>query len=162
MRKAAKQKDNILQSDLKALQESNQLVRDDSFDEQHCDDWKVRLARRYYNKLYKDFAIIDLSRYLSGKYGLRWRTEEEVLSGKGQSICSNKDCSDAGHLNTFELPFKYLEGEIIKRELIRVSLCSPCSDKLSHSRGNEMVGKNERKKRTRVDTETASENKNKK
>lgn len=40
--------------------------------------WESRLARRYYDKLFKEFAIVDLSRASEGKVGMRWRTEEEV------------------------------------------------------------------------------------
>lgn len=125
-------RDNMLPSDLQALKESHQLVRDDQYDEAHCDDWKVRMARRYYNKLYKEYAIIDLSRYKEGKYGLRWRTEAEVVSRKGQGICGSKHCDVESHLLTFELPFKYMEGGIVKRELIKVCLCEECAEKLRY------------------------------
>ena len=131
-----KVKDNLLSSDLSALKEAHRLVRDDAFDEQHCDDWKVRMARRYYNKLYKEYAIIDLSRYKDGKYGLRWRTEAEVVSKKGQSVCGSKDCDLSDSLCTFELPFKYTEDSVVKRELVKICLCTTCSCKLQYSRTN--------------------------
>lgn len=127
-----KTKDNIVLSDLEALKESHQLVRDDNFDEEHCADWKVRMARRYYNKLFKEYAIIDLSKYKEGKYGLRWRTEAEVMNRKGQAICASKECDVNDLLSIYELPFKYAENGEVKRELIKLCLCSSCSLKLNY------------------------------
>ena len=112
-------------------------MRDDAYDEKHCDDWRVRMARRYYNQLYKEFAIIDLSRYKEGKFGLRWRTESEVISSKGQRSCGSKLCENSNDLNVFEMPFKYSENGTVKRELIKVCLCPPCSEKLSYGKGDE-------------------------
>ena len=37
------------------------FVRTDEDDSQ--DSWEVRMARRYYTKLFKEYAIADLSRY---------------------------------------------------------------------------------------------------
>jgi hypothetical protein len=94
------------------------------------------MARRYYNQLYKEFAIIDLSRYKEGKYGLRWRTEKEVVSTKGQKICGSKHCEVAADLNVYELPFKYVEEGEVKRELIKVCLCPACSAKLNYGKSH--------------------------
>jgi len=40
---------------------------------------------------------------------MRWRTKEEVLNGKGDSICGNKLCSDYRELQSWEVNFKYIE-----------------------------------------------------
>ena len=40
---------------------------------------QVRMALKYYQRLCKEYAICDLSRYREGAVGLRWRTEREVL-----------------------------------------------------------------------------------
>eukprot|EP00601_Ochromonadales_sp_CCMP2298_P012850 CAMPEP_0173252528 /NCGR_PEP_ID=MMETSP1142-20121109/20784_1 /TAXON_ID=483371 /ORGANISM="non described non described, Strain CCMP2298" /LENGTH=101 /DNA_ID=CAMNT_0014185595 /DNA_START=71 /DNA_END=373 /DNA_ORIENTATION=+ len=90
MRKAGS---SLLPTDVEALKERHMFVRDDDYDEAHGDDWKVRLARRYYDKLYKEFAIADLSRYKEGQVGFRWRTEEEVVARKGQAVCGSSVCS---------------------------------------------------------------------
>lgn len=50
------------------------------------------MARKFYNKLYKEFALADLTRYKEGKLGLRWRSEAEVDSGKGQHSCGSLHC----------------------------------------------------------------------
>lgn len=125
-----KHTDNILPTDFEALKQAHQFVRDDETDEQHCDDWKVRMARRYYNKLYKEYAVIDLSRYTEGRYGLRWRTEKEVIKKKGQSVCASKQCEVENNLGTYEVLFKYSEDSKTKRELVKVCLCEGCAEKL--------------------------------
>jgi protein FRA10AC1 len=119
------------------------------------------MARRYYNQLYKEFAIIDLSRYKEGKYGLRWRTEREVLNTKGQKVCGSKHCEIAEELNVYELPFKYVEDGEVKRELIKVCLCSACSAKLNYGKTETPIGGERQKvdaskqkgKRTAADVE---------
>src|SRR5699024_6014974 len=52
--------------------------------------WGQRVAKKYYEKLFKEYCIIDLTRYKENKFGMRWRTEAEVLSGKGQFSCGNR------------------------------------------------------------------------
>ena len=54
--------------------------------------WEKRLAKKYYDKLFKEYAIADLSRYREGAIGLRWRTAKEVVAGKGQFVCGVKRC----------------------------------------------------------------------
>ena len=60
-----------------------------------CHRWARRIAKRYYDKLFKEYALADLSRYKEGKIGFRWRTEAEVIRGKGQFICGNKRCNES-------------------------------------------------------------------
>ena len=36
---------------------------------------QVRMAVKYYNKLFKEYCIADMSRYKTGQIGLRWRTQ---------------------------------------------------------------------------------------
>ncbi|XP_073858326.1 protein FRA10AC1 isoform X4 [Macaca fascicularis] len=51
--------------------------------------WEKRLAKKYYDKLFKEYCIADLSKYKENKFGFRWRVEKEVISGKG--LC--QECS---------------------------------------------------------------------
>ena len=127
-----KASDQITSSDIEAIKETHEFIRDDDYDRLHSDDWKVRMARRYYDKLYKEYAIIDLSRYREKTYGLRWRTEEEVVRTKGQLICGSTDCEVSGDLHSFELPFRYAENGQTKRALVKVRLCSKCSHKVKY------------------------------
>lgn len=46
--------------------------------------WEQRIAKRYYDKLFKEYAICELKRYKEGKIAMRWRTENEVIVGKGK------------------------------------------------------------------------------
>lgn len=55
-------------------------------------NWQERMARRYESHLYREFVLADLTRYKTGQIGLRWRTKDEVCSGKGFDTCGNKHC----------------------------------------------------------------------
>lgn len=57
-----------------------------------------------------------------GKLGLRWRTEAEVLSGKGQFTCGARGCHEGRGLATFEVPFGYTEAGERKEALVKVGL----------------------------------------
>ena len=90
-----------------ALRDFHRFVRDDQFDEMNSGNWRVRMARSYYNKLFKEYAICDLSRYREADIiGLRWRTEKELICGKGQFSCGEKRCSMVDELHSYEVPFQ--------------------------------------------------------
>ncbi|MFW8505969.1 FRA10AC1 family protein, partial [Klebsiella pneumoniae] len=72
--------------------------------------WGKRLVKRYYDKLFKEYCIADMSHYKKGKIGLRWRTEKEVISGKGQFICGNRKCDENNGLGSYEVNFSYVEA----------------------------------------------------
>lgn len=84
---------------------------------------EVRLARRYYEKLYREYAIADMSRYREGLLGLRWRIEKEVISGKGQFTCGAKGCDEEEALSSYEVPFTYKEAGESKTVLIKLRTC---------------------------------------
>jgi protein FRA10AC1 len=129
---------DITVSDLETLKRKHEFVRDDERDEEKMSsDWEVRMARKYYDMLYKEFAIADLSRYKEGKIGLRWRTEHEVVLGKGQFVCGNKACATSLELCSYELPFSYVEHGIKKSELVKVKTCPECSKKLFYKKLKE-------------------------
>jgi protein FRA10AC1 len=123
----------ITGEDFRSLAEYHEFVRDDEVDEANKEDWKTRISRRYYDKLYKEYAIIDLSRYESGEIGMRWRTEAEVVNGKGHLICGARKCDSRGNLKSFEVPFKYEERGSSKLELVKIRLCPICAEKLAVS-----------------------------
>ena len=51
------------------------------------------MVHHYHSHLYKEYVLADLSRVLSdGGVGLRWRTENEVKSGRGFTSCGNLAC----------------------------------------------------------------------
>jgi hypothetical protein len=83
------------------------------------------------------------------QFALRWRTEDEVLSGAGETTCGNTRCShhvstrfqnEGGSrvsLTTLELPFAYLEHGESKSALVKVVLCGRCVKKLMWKRTKE-------------------------
>ncbi|XP_069011674.1 protein FRA10AC1 isoform X2 [Embiotoca jacksoni] len=74
-------------TDLDVLRENHRFLWKDEDEEDMT--WEKELAKKYYDKLFKEYCIADLSRYKENKFGFRWRTENEVVSGKG--ICP--ECS---------------------------------------------------------------------
>ena len=73
-----KQKEELVahfKSDEQMLKEQYQFIRSD-------DDGQDELSRKYYDKLFKEFALVDLSQYKKRKIGMRWRVEKEVFQGR--------------------------------------------------------------------------------
>lgn len=54
--------------------------------------WEDQLAFKYYESLFREFALVNLKKYKSGKVALRWRTEDEVLQGTGERSCASLRC----------------------------------------------------------------------
>lgn len=83
--------------------------------------WEKELAKKYYDKLFKEYCIADLSRYKENKFGFRWRVENEVVSGKGQFICGNKRCEKQEGLKSWEVNFAYVELGEKRNALVKLS-----------------------------------------
>ena len=96
------------------------------------DSWEKKLAKTYYDRLFKEYAIADLSRYKENKIALRWRIEKEVIEGKGQFACGNKHCQDRQDLESWEVNFAYVEQGEKKNALVKLRLCPECSLKLNY------------------------------
>ncbi|KAK3120599.1 hypothetical protein QOZ80_9AG0690740 [Eleusine coracana subsp. coracana] len=99
--------------------------------------WEKRLVKRYYDKLFKEYCIADMSQYKKGKVGLRWRTEKEVISGKGQFICGNRHCDEKHGLGSYEVNFSYVEEGEQKQALVKLVACKRCAEKLAYKRQKE-------------------------
>ena len=56
------------------------------------------MAKKYYDQLYKDLVLVDISKVAEKQVGVRWRTEQEVLLGKGDLICGNLSCNSKTNL----------------------------------------------------------------
>ncbi len=65
---------------------------------------------------------------------MRWRTEAEVLSGKGSTLCGAKSCTMGASLRSFELPFNYREDGVAKSELVSAILCPFCAECLHNAK----------------------------
>ncbi|CAO1429799.1 unnamed protein product [Diamesa tonsa] len=108
-------------------------------DEEVPETWEKRLAKKYYDKLFKEYCICDMSRYKDNKIAMRWRIEKEVVVGKGQFICGEKDCKTKEELRSWEINFAYNEEGEKKNALVKLRLCPTCSDKLNfHSKKREI------------------------
>lgn len=94
--------------------------------------WEERVAKLYYDRLFKEYAIADLSRYESGQVGLRWRTEREVVDGKGQFVCGSRTCGETVGLKSYEVNFRYVERSERRSTLVKLRACESCARKLNH------------------------------
>ncbi|KAF7994299.1 hypothetical protein HCN44_003389 [Aphidius gifuensis] len=104
--------------------------------------WEARLAKKYYDKLFKEYCICDLTHYKYNKVALRWRIEKEVVIGKGQFECANKKCPMKNDLKSWEVNFGYDENGEKKNALVKIRLCPECSSKLNyHSKKREVKRK---------------------
>ncbi|EJD06896.1 uncharacterized protein FOMMEDRAFT_152223 [Fomitiporia mediterranea MF3/22] len=154
------------------LKASHKFLREDDADntngkenENRKNSWEDRLAQKYYASLYREFAVCDLKHYKSGNFALRWRTEDEVVSGAGEETCGNTRCplhaplsslpSSPLGLKTVELPFAYAEHGEQKQALVKVVLCETCLRKLMWKREKE---KEKGKRRMLEDGRTGSGN----
>lgn len=88
----------ITDSDYEELKKSYKFIIDDDAEEEETSksdptsSWKDRMVQTYHRHLYKTHVIADLTQYKTSRIGLRWRTEEEVIIGKGVDTCGNKHC----------------------------------------------------------------------
>lgn len=135
-------KTTTFKTDKDLLREHHQFVRNDEDDKQQgTKKFEQVYAKKYYDKLYKEFAIADLSRYKERKMGLRWRSEKEVVAGKGQKLCAEVKCNATQELQAMEVDFAYREHGENKNTLVKVVLCPSCTEKMNK------VQKKKRKRR---------------
>lgn len=127
-----------IRTDEDLLREHHEFVREDGGQAPPRASWEVRLACKYYQKLVKEFAICDLSKYKESKVGLRWRTEQEVVTGKGQFECGNRACHERAGLASFEVPFAYREKGLSKEALVKVRVCPSCAIKLNWKKEKQL------------------------
>ncbi|XP_078269015.1 protein FRA10AC1 [Rhinoraja longicauda] len=95
-------------------------------------NWEKTLAKKYYDKLFKEYCIADLSQYKHNKIGFRWRVDKEVISGKGQFCCGNKYCEVKDGLKSWEVNFGYMEHGEKRSALVKLRVCNECSRKLNY------------------------------
>lgn len=82
--------------------------------------WEENLARKYYDKLFREYCICDLSRFKENRIANRFRIEKEIVSGKGQFICGEKSCQEIVGLRTWEVNFAYVEKGERKNALVKI------------------------------------------
>ncbi|KXS18163.1 hypothetical protein M427DRAFT_132925 [Gonapodya prolifera JEL478] len=91
-----KSRERVQRSEVDVLREQHRFLRSEEDDFLLPTSWESRLAKRYYDRLFREFALCDLRYYKQGKIALRWRTREEVEEGKGQFECGNLTCKHNG------------------------------------------------------------------
>ncbi|KAK8803696.1 hypothetical protein WA158_001390 [Blastocystis sp. Blastoise] len=124
-------------SDYDVLVDNHQFIRDDLKDKKNQSNWEVKMARDYYDRLNKEYALANMKKYEENKIGLRWRLEKEVIDGKGQFICGNIDCNQIDDLHSYEVLFTYVENKEVKHTLIKLRLCPYCALKLYYKKITE-------------------------
>merc|ERR1712080_690544 len=97
-------------------------------------------------------------RYKENQFGMRWRVEAEVVTGKGQFVCANKKCDTRKKLRTWEVNFGYVEHNVKKNALIKCRLCFECSYKLNyHHKKKEVTKKKSKKRKRKRDSSSSSD-----
>eukprot|EP00252_Welwitschia_mirabilis_P025923 TRINITY_DN8279_c0_g1_i2.p1 TRINITY_DN8279_c0_g1~~TRINITY_DN8279_c0_g1_i2.p1 ORF type:complete len:289 (-),score=55.86 TRINITY_DN8279_c0_g1_i2:271-1014(-) len=129
------QEERPIKTDQDTLREAYRFIRSEEDDQGMS--WEQRLAKRYYDKLFKEYCIADMSRYKEGKIGFRWRVEKEVVQGKGQFICGNKKCEEREGLCSYEVNFSYMEAGACKQALVKLRVCERCALKLNYRKEKE-------------------------
>lgn len=112
------------------------------------------MAKKYYDKLFKEYCIADLTYYKQNKVALRWRIEKEVIIGKGQFECGNKKCKNKEQLKSWEVNFGYIEHGQKKNALVKLRLCPECSIKLNYRSQKREAKKHKILKRLGTNIET--------
>lgn len=141
-------------TDHDVLKSSHRFIWDD--DEPKT--WEEKLAKKYFDKLFKEYAIADLTYYRDNKIALRWRIDKEVIAGKGQFTCGNKFCNDGEGLKSWEVNFGYVEHGEKKNTLVKLRLCPACSEKLNYRTKRREI-KRLKKERRRSKSSSSSRDK---
>ncbi|KAG0211590.1 hypothetical protein BGX33_004192 [Mortierella sp. NVP41] len=117
-------------TELDVLHENHRFLRSESDDQDMT--WEKRIAKKYYDKLVKEYALVELKYYKEGRVAMRWRNQQEVMRGKGQFTCGNLRCDEAKGLQSWEVNFGYVEQGEKKNALVKIRLCEKCSYKLNY------------------------------
>ncbi|KAJ3416930.1 hypothetical protein HDV05_007988 [Chytridiales sp. JEL 0842] len=160
-------------SEVEILKEHHTFLRDEDEDQDEQESWEKRLAKKYYDKLFKEYCLADLSRYQEGKIAMRWRTQKEVLDGMGQFSCGNLRCPSGFNvppkrgamfpsgstskpqreeekgrgLKSWEVPFAYKEHGTLKNALVKLRLCEGCGGMLNYKKDKERRKRKEKEER---------------
>ena len=123
-------------TDLDVLRENYRfLPTPDDYDDSTSEK---RMAKKYFDKLYKEYCVGYLNGYREGKVGMRWRTKQEVLRGKGQFICGHSPCDKTDKLRSYEVKFSYREAGERKLALVKLRVCPECAYKLNYKRSRRI------------------------
>ncbi|XP_022960520.1 protein FRA10AC1 isoform X2 [Cucurbita moschata] len=107
-----------IKTDQDTLREGYRFIRSEEDDMDTS--WEQKLVKRYYDKLFKEYCIADMTQYKSGKF-----------------ICGNKHCDEKDGLASYEVNFSYFEAGENKQALVKLVTCERCSKKLHYKRNKE-------------------------
>lgn len=148
-------------TDQQMLAEQHQFIRDRDVEDNDDteDSHGIKLAKQYESKLYREFCVANLSKYKQGLIGLRWRTENEVITGRGQDSCGSLTCKNKNkrasrneiELHTLEVNFAYVELGEHKNALVKIRLCKKCTKKMS--KANKIKSKKRKRESSSSDSE---------
>uniref|UniRef100_A0A3B4AU39 Uncharacterized protein n=1 Tax=Periophthalmus magnuspinnatus TaxID=409849 RepID=A0A3B4AU39_9GOBI len=79
--------------------------------------WEKDLAKKYYDKLFKEYCIADLSRYKENKVSMLSLNLIEVVS---QFQCGHKRCDNNDGLKSWEVNFAYVEQGEKRNALVKL------------------------------------------
>ncbi|KAJ1276579.1 hypothetical protein BS78_05G225200 [Paspalum vaginatum] len=109
--------------------------------------WEKRLVKRYYDKLFKEYCIADMTQYKRGKFGqlfyfmiqinVNSSAMTRICSFAGQFICGNRHCDEKHGLGSYEVNFSYVEAGEQKQALVKLVACKRCAEKLAYKRQKE-------------------------
>ncbi|KAK7919589.1 hypothetical protein WMY93_010873 [Mugilogobius chulae] len=135
-RSAAKDK-----TDYDVIRENHRFLWKEEDEEEMT--WEKDLAKKYYDKLFKEYCIADLSRYKENKM----LNENQHVMGKCQFQCGHKRCDKQDGLKSWEVNFAYVEQGEKRNALVKLRLCPECSFKLNyHHKRKEVQAKTKTKK----------------
>ncbi|KAE9414916.1 hypothetical protein Angca_002793, partial [Angiostrongylus cantonensis] len=143
-------------TDYDVLKDNHKFLWSDSDEASLPTSWEARMAKKYYDKLFK-YCIIDLTYFKKNKIAMRWRTEAEVRSGKGQFICASKKCSVNTDLSSWEVNFCYSENDEKKNALVKVRLCRQCSEMLNYGSQKKRVDRKRSVKKVKTTTQSSDQ-----
>nr|CAD2123549.1 unnamed protein product [Meloidogyne enterolobii] len=144
-------------NDFDIIRENHRFLWSDTEMTEAEANWGARLAKRYYDKLFKEYCIVDLTKYKQNVYAMRWRTEKELFSGKGQFECGNKYCKSKEALSSWEVNFAYTEHGVRKNALVKVRLCPECSAKLNFHSQKRLIKKEKALIKSKIKSEKEEE-----
>ncbi|WVZ01690.1 hypothetical protein V8G54_022496, partial [Vigna mungo] len=133
-----------IKTDQDTLREGYRFIRSEEDDMNPS--WEQRLVKRYYDKLFKEYCLADMSQYKNGKFGLQeiWSVSIEPLAifcisllPESQFICGNKHCNEKDSLTSYEVNFCYFEAGENKQALVKLVTCERCACKLNYKRQKE-------------------------
>ncbi|KAG0198835.1 hypothetical protein BGX28_007782 [Mortierella sp. GBA30] len=156
---AQSRQETTVKTELDILHENHRFLRCEKDDQDMT--WEQRVAKKYYDKLFKEYALVELKYYKEGRVAMRWRTEKEVFRGKGQFTCGSLRCDEPKGLKSWEVNFGYVEQGEKKNALVKIRLCEKCSymlnykkkHRVSHNEEGASPSKKQRRKKRQEDSQ---------